>query len=823
MENTYTPEEAFEFAKAKESRFKLIHEMSCADLKTLVPDLNIYGDGSQYYDPGRNEIHLGTGGACEMFRVQSDEDLYQALLFLRGHEEQHRRCTASKPYARAIERGAKAVVDYVAEMIEGKPVRLKNDRQYADYCMIELPAKGIHISLDRIFEVARFITNSLEDGRIERIRASRFPGFEAQRVLFRGRSWENMQDDGIDPLSMTAVDRLHVLMNQVLSLATCQLYSKGFVKKYAGTGLIEETRALMPYIGKAVLGSRTKDLEVQVIGIMREMSPSIFEAVQLSEKDVKAKEAFESMIADMIRSMVDRMPEGELSERDEEEGAESAGSVFPHSDLVVTIDDETYDKLMEKAKKGKGSGGIMVRREHPKEESSDETPESKEGGENSGEGKDASTESGEGSPKGSGRKEKSAGGISGETPVDSSPATEAGPENKGESCEPDGEDACSNTGSPAENPEAAENTGRETAVGTSGANQGMKPESIEKGHASKEGSTAGTPDPEKAIKGILDSIHKAEDMLREEAASKIASINEAEGHAKKTVEGTEVKDTEKPFSQEEASGVMGDGKYGFCEVLRDYEPTDDLPPVILARGKALHRRNEKYFRSLSSPSIRNLASGGVDPARLYGLAIGDTDIFRKRGKDKHFDGCAYILLDNSGSMSHGAKFREACTAAAVIEEGFKGLIPLKIASFSDDYSTVIHQRMKGWDEKLRKNCVWNYYTHKSPHGGNADGCSIGVAVKELLKRPERRKLLVVLSDGQPTEGSANPVELTKQKVAYARKKGIKVIGIYFENGRIGYDADVFRSIYGAGADGICCTTAEIDRNLGAVFEKFARG
>ena len=97
-----------------------------------------------------------------------------------------------------------------------------------------------------------------------------------------------------------------------------------------------------------------------------------------------------------------------------------------------------------------------------------------------------------------------------------------------------------------------------------------------------------------------------------------------------------------------------------------------------------------------------------------------------------------------------------------------------------------------------------------------------VTVYELLKRGERKKLLVVLSDGQPTEGSDNPVRLTKEKVQAARAKGIRVVGIYFENGRIGDDSDIFHSIYGNGRDGIATTTDKIYSHLGKILEQFAK-
>ena len=87
--------------------------------------------------------------------------------------------------------------------------------------------------------------------------------------------------------------------------------------------------------------------------------------------------------------------------------------------------------------------------------------------------------------------------------------------------------------------------------------------------------------------------------------------------------------------------------------------------------------------------------------------------------------------------------REAAKAAAVIEEGFKGIIPMKIVAF-DTCGPVIHEVIKGWDESQKLNCCWNFAKHGRNGCGNDDGYDILVAQKELLSRPEEKKLLIVL-------------------------------------------------------------------------------
>ena len=90
---------------------------------------------------------------------------------------------------------------------------------------------------------------------------------------------------------------------------------------------------------------------------------------------------------------------------------------------------------------------------------------------------------------------------------------------------------------------------------------------------------------------------------------------------------------------------------------------------------------------------------------------------------------------------------------------------------------------------------------------------IGIAAKELLSRPEQKKMLVVLSDGQPTESLSSGDEDDNR---HGPEEGIQVSGIYFEEGSIGRDAGTFRHMYGK-ENGICVTTKEIDEDLEKLF------
>ena len=131
---------------------------------------------------------------------------------------------------------------------------------------------------------------------------------------------------------------------------------------------------------------------------------------------------------------------------------------------------------------------------------------------------------------------------------------------------------------------------------------------------------------------------------------------------------------------------------------------------------------------------------------------------------------------------YGRKHDESCYACSILEYGMSDY-PVKIVAFDETYGDSIrHIVIKDWKEKKgNTNFSETYRVNYNADGGNKDGADILVAAEELANRPERDKLLVVLSDGQPS--SYNSERDAYSSVAYAvqkaRKRGIKVVTIFF--------------------------------------------
>ena len=195
----------------------------------------------------------------------------------------------------------------------------------------------------------------------------------------------------------------------------------------------------------------------------------------------------------------------------------------------------------------------------------------------------------------------------------------------------------------------------------------------------------------------------------------------------------------------------------------------------------------------------------------------------KKGQPSKWDGCAYILKDGSGSMS-GSKNLEACKALAIIEHGIKETMPFKITEFATSGDTVTHRVIKNWKSNdVSKNYSWNFYNKFSPTGGNKDGYSIRVATKELLRRGESQKLMIIISDGLPSayESHTEGYSDVHSAVMEARKKGIFVISIYIgeaeyiESNKTNYEKMYEKDFIGA-------TPENLPKELSKIFKRFIK-
>ena len=133
-----------------------------------------------------------------------------------------------------------------------------------------------------------------------------------------------------------------------------------------------------------------------------------------------------------------------------------------------------------------------------------------------------------------------------------------------------------------------------------------------------------------------------------------------------------------------------------------------------------------------------------------------------------------IIKDDSSSMRGDLKEPYAIRAISELEEMLKGIIPLKISTFSTSSDTHFMKVIKDWQANdFSRNYCQSYGMVNDPSGGTNDDFAIMNASAQLLKRPEKQKMLIVISDGE----SAYPDYVTKA-VKYARKNKIFLVSLF---------------------------------------------
>ncbi len=705
-------------------------------IKKRIPSIvfNYEGD-SIFYSPDSNTITFGIKGIYNIFKPESPEIALMSYTFASGHEEQHFRSTASIPYAYGINGGAREIVAYAYEQATGKRKIFRGDNDVAQTAN-ELGSKyGIYLDANTVYGITAGLTNSLEDGRIERIRSYRVPEFRDLREVFRYRIWKSNEITNRPTCNSREGELLLVLTNQVLSLSTTYRFEKGFYKHYRDDKeMMGYINKIIPHVQKAIMSPGTRGMAEESVEIAKILAPIIYKVARIPDAFVDLLKLLAELISQAESTSEMSAGSGGLMENDEEqEGGLDENSM--NSDLFESMNSNS-----------------------------------------------SSSNPGDSDKKSSGN---SAGNDDGEAKENGS------------------------------NPLAEDNSDSEDSKDSKSSSESNKSSSNpDEWNNPARGSGGAGSDGDKTAEPIEDVISRA-------IARSNVFINSIDQASSKATTSTKAKmrdeskvKPEKPVD-EKAMGKLA--KCRFKEEKRKYEVNKPLPPIVAAQGKTLHRANAKYFKSLATPNVRYLDKGIVDPSRIYGLACGDYDIFKRNGKPNNVDFCAYILLDNSGSMggADSEKRVDSALAAAMVEEGFKGLMPLKICAF-DTRSTIRHVLIKDWNENFNCNAAYNFLVQGgSQFGcGNDDDKDIIIATDELLKRPESNKLLIYTSDGAPSNITA-----TANAISAARAKGIKVCGIYFDT----YDTEgsSFKKI--VQKDYVICPPKDINKNLQLIFKRFSRG
>lgn len=202
---------------------------------------------------------------------------------------------------------------------------------------------------------------------------------------------------------------------------------------------------------------------------------------------------------------------------------------------------------------------------------------------------------------------------------------------------------------------------------------------------------------------------------------------------------------------------------------------------------------------------RHKEFGRFDSRKLVNAYNGKQDVYKVRDDRSDLDTCVQLVVDLSGSMG-GGKDLIAMQTCSLLAECFSKIgVPLEIVGFDaredfdrseinktfysktqySRYNNLMLYEFKRFNDrwfdckKFMPNMVSNFTKQSFGFYQNVDGESVELASLRLRKRPEKRKIMIVLSDGMPAADTDSCYSLNKHlrdTVAMMEKRH-DVIGI----------------------------------------------
>lgn len=224
------------------------------------------------------------------------------------------------------------------------------------------------------------------------------------------------------------------------------------------------------------------------------------------------------------------------------------------------------------------------------------------------------------------------------------------------------------------------------------------------------------------------------------------------------------------------------------DMIRQYQAI--APPLLKA---------SKRLQATIAPLLREESEGGKMKNLLFGKRLDTRSLHHEDGTffmqvrlpDDEAKMAVAVLIDESGSMSSRDRITHARKTAIVLYNFCRSLgIPIEIYGHSTGYGVELYS-YASFDSVNDTDCY--RLMDMSARSGNRDGAALRFTAERLVKRPEKRKLLIIISDGQPADdgyyGTEAEADLRGIKKEYARR------GIILFAAAIGSDKECIKRIY----------------------------
>jgi len=189
--------------------------------------------------------------------------------------------------------------------------------------------------------------------------------------------------------------------------------------------------------------------------------------------------------------------------------------------------------------------------------------------------------------------------------------------------------------------------------------------------------------------------------------------------------------------------------------------------------------------------------GKINKRSIASITTGNDRIFRTKEQANTLDTSVMVLLDCSGSM-HGTVYETGAASCVMLSECLQKLnVPVCVRGFTTCYSggrsNLIYE-FKEFGERVEESKLVHRLSAQSVDlSGNADAEALLDSFEKLRVQKQKRKILIVLSDGSPADGN-NPHVFLKEVASTIEDKSeveLYAIGIqtdapkrYYKNYKI---------------------------------------
>ena len=228
-------------------------------------------------------------------------------------------------------------------------------------------------------------------------------------------------------------------------------------------------------------------------------------------------------------------------------------------------------------------------------------------------------------------------------------------------------------------------------------------------------------------------------------------------------------------------------------------------PINRLYREVIDAQEKKTFPRLSRTAIREVDRFAETITELNKELVTNSTKFLRimdmasveiGGYELRTDTGSVFVTDNFFSLLGKPEMQGEPLSVRRFEEALKGIAYTKIVAFDGGTNAVEHCVIKDFDQKeIGSRCI-DAMEQIAAGNGNKDGYSIRAAALDLAKRTERRKILMVLSDGLPSGyfSEAEAIDDVRTAVQAARRRGLLVIPIIY-TARTDENVDAYRRMY----------------------------